>query len=497
MVELLRYLEANGFMTFIASGGDRDFMRPVTNDIYGIPPERVVGSSNALQYVEDLTAARMVYLAKPDVFDDGPVKPVRIWSRIGRRPILAFGNSNGDIQMLQFTGGKAPRASAAPAARRQGARVRLRRRRREVARAREGAAVDGRQHEERLEGGFRVRIDRMMRLCALVVLWSCSLASGCSGESTRERAAPAAQPPAPASRSAAVVERGATKKAIVDFVARVTTEGGPGLRRRPPERIAIFDNDGTLWSEQPLYFQLAVRARSGQGAGAAASGVEDDSSRSRACSKATCKAAGRRRARRACCEIMAATHAGIHDRGVRPTSCSDWIATARHPMTQAAVHRDGLPADAGGARLPARERLQDLHRVRRRRGVHAAVGRGVYGIPPEQVVGSRAKVKYECATASPCCCRLAELDLVDDKAGKPVGIQQLIGRRPIAAFGNSDGDFEMLEWTTSGAGTALRPASCTTPTREREWAYDRTSHIGKLARGLDEAPEARLDRWST
>jgi len=105
MVELLRYLEANGFATFIASAGDRDFMRTVTTDIYGIPPERVVGSSNALQYVDGPDGGAIVYLAKPDVFDDGPIKPVRIWSRIGRRPILAFGNSNGDIPMLKFTGG--------------------------------------------------------------------------------------------------------------------------------------------------------------------------------------------------------------------------------------------------------------------------------------------------------------------------------------------------------------------------------------------------------
>jgi phosphoserine phosphatase len=106
MVDLLRYLEAHGFATYIASGGDRDFMRVVTSEIYGIPAERVVGSSNALRYTEDDDCGTLAYLAKPDVFDDGPVKPVRIWSRIGRRPILAAGNSNGDIQMLQFAGGK-------------------------------------------------------------------------------------------------------------------------------------------------------------------------------------------------------------------------------------------------------------------------------------------------------------------------------------------------------------------------------------------------------
>jgi hypothetical protein len=106
MVELLRYLEANGFTSYIASGGDRDFMRPVTEDIYGVPAEHVIGSSNALRYLDDESGGTVAYAAEPDVFDDGPVKPVRIWSRIGRRPILAAGNSNGDIPMLRYAGGK-------------------------------------------------------------------------------------------------------------------------------------------------------------------------------------------------------------------------------------------------------------------------------------------------------------------------------------------------------------------------------------------------------
>jgi phosphoserine phosphatase len=105
MIDLLRYLEANGFTSYIASGGDRDFMRPVTQRIYNIPSERVIGSTNALRYEPDEHGGSIVYLAEPDYFDDGPVKPVRIWSRIGRRPILAGGNSNGDIPMLSFAGG--------------------------------------------------------------------------------------------------------------------------------------------------------------------------------------------------------------------------------------------------------------------------------------------------------------------------------------------------------------------------------------------------------
>jgi len=108
MIELLAYLEENGFTNYIASGGDRDFMRPVTQRLYGIPPERVIGSSNALRYQEDDQGGSIVYEETPDVFDDGPVKPVRIWSRIGGRPIIGVGNSNGDSHMLQFAGGEKP-----------------------------------------------------------------------------------------------------------------------------------------------------------------------------------------------------------------------------------------------------------------------------------------------------------------------------------------------------------------------------------------------------
>jgi hypothetical protein len=105
MIELLSYFEAHGFTNYIASGGDRDFMRPVTEAMYGIPAERIIGSSNGLRYLDDEHGGTVAYAAEMDVFDDGPVKPVRIWSRIGRRPIVAGGNSNGDIQMLRYAGG--------------------------------------------------------------------------------------------------------------------------------------------------------------------------------------------------------------------------------------------------------------------------------------------------------------------------------------------------------------------------------------------------------
>ncbi|CAM2990986.1 HAD family hydrolase [Prescottella defluvii] len=104
MVELLRYLEANGFTTYIASGGDRDFMRPVAGQLYGVPPERIIGSALGLEYREGEGATDLLYKAAMDFFDDGPEKPIRIWSRIGRRPILSVGNSNGDLPMLSFSG---------------------------------------------------------------------------------------------------------------------------------------------------------------------------------------------------------------------------------------------------------------------------------------------------------------------------------------------------------------------------------------------------------
>jgi phosphoserine phosphatase len=106
MIELLRFLESHGFTCFIASGGSRDFMRAITHELYGIPPERVVGTSFGLRYRDDDGGGSLAYVAEPDVFDDGPAKPVRIWSRVGRRPVLAGGNSNGDIPMLRWAGGK-------------------------------------------------------------------------------------------------------------------------------------------------------------------------------------------------------------------------------------------------------------------------------------------------------------------------------------------------------------------------------------------------------
>ena len=158
MVELLRYLDANGFSSYIASGGGRDFMRPISDEMYGIPRDRVIGSSTALDYAADDRGGVLMRKPEADVLDDGPEKPVRIWSRVGRRPLLAAGNSNGDIPMLEFAQ-HARQADTAPARapRRRGARVRLHGGRRGRARAREGRGLDGGQHEERLDDRVRRR----------------------------------------------------------------------------------------------------------------------------------------------------------------------------------------------------------------------------------------------------------------------------------------------------------------------------------------------------
>jgi hypothetical protein len=277
---------------------------------------------------------------------------------------------------------------------------------------------------------------------------------------------------------------GAAKDAIVAFVARVTREGGPDFVP-PSERIATFDNDGTLWSEQPMYVQLAF----------ALDRVHDLAPQhpewyhrepfKSVLSGDTKKAlAG---GEHAIAGLIAATHAGVtteeFDAIVRR-----WILTAHHP-------RYGRPY-IEVVYQPMLELLAYL----RANGFKTFIVSGggvdfirpwagdVYGIPPEQIVGSRAKLKYEVRDGEPRIERLADVDFVDDKAGKPVGIQEQIGQRPIAAFGNSDGDFEMLEWTTSGPGPRLGMiVHHTDPTRE--WAYDRDSPIGTLARVLDEAPK--------
>ena len=198
---------------------------------------------------------------------------------------------------------------------------------------------------------------------------------------------------------------------------------------------------------------------------------------------------------------MAATHAGMTTEEFSKI-VKDWIATAKHPKTGQALHRDGLSADARTARLSARERLQDLHRLRRRHRVHAPVDGEGLRHPARAGRRQQRQDEVRDARRQAGAHEAAEINFIDDKAGKPVGIQHHIGRRPIAAFGNSDGDLQMLQWTAAGSG----PRFCLYvhhTDAEREWAYDRKSHIGKLDKGLDEAKAkgwtvvSMKDDWKT
>jgi phosphoglycolate phosphatase-like HAD superfamily hydrolase len=312
------------------------------------------------------------------------------------------------------------------------------------------------------------------------------VAVGCDGRSpepNRDGAPSAAIAPAAAVDPLPSWNDGVAKTAISAFVARATAAGGPDFVPAP-ERIAVFDNDGTLWAEQPIYVQLAfaldrVRALAPQHPEWSErepfkSVLAGDVQRALASGE------------RGIVELLAATHAGNTTEEFEGV-VRQWIATARHPRF------DRLYTEI--VYQPMLELLEYL----RANGFKTFIVSGggvdfmrpwvemVYGIPPEQVVGSRVKLEYEVRDGVPRIARLPGIDLVDDKAGKPIGIQQVIGRRPIAAFGNSDGDFEMLEWTTAGEGARLGVIVRHTDDI-REWAYDRDSHVGTLARALDEAP---------
>ncbi len=272
------------------------------------------------------------------------------------------------------------------------------------------------------------------------------------------------------------------KKSILAFVEKVTTPGSPDFVP-PAERIAVFDNDGTLWAEQPMYVQaqfivdrirqLAPQHPHWRSEQPFASVLKGDLE--------AVASAGKK----ALFELTMATHAGLTTDEFRAL-VSQWIATAKHPQSDR-VYTEMVYQ-------PMLELLGFL----RQRGFKTYIVSGggiefmrpwsqrVYGIPPEQVIGSSIKTKYEVHEGKPRLVRLPELNFFDDKAGKPVAIQQHIGRRPIMALGNSDGDFEMIEWTTSGEGPRLGLFVRHTD-EQREWAYDRDSHIGRLDKGLDEA----------
>ncbi|MEE9229541.1 MAG: HAD family hydrolase [Acidobacteriota bacterium] len=287
---------------------------------------------------------------------------------------------------------------------------------------------------------------------------------------------PAASDPLPSWNDSEV------KQQIVEFVARVTDPDGPDFVPEP-ERIATFDNDGTLWSEKPVYFQLLFafdRVKE------LAPGHPEWKERQpfKGVLEGDLEAVAAS-GKRGLLELMMATHAGMTTAEFEEI-VENWIATARHPER-----------DRPYTELVYQPMLEVLDYLRAH-GFKTFITSGggsefmrpwvedVYGIPPEQVVGSSIKLEFQERDGEPVLVRLPEIDFIDDKEGKPVGIHKFIGRRPIAAFGNSDGDFQMLQWATSGEGPRLGVLIHHTDA-EREWAYDRDSHVGRLDRGLDEA----------
>ncbi|WP_430387873.1 HAD family hydrolase [Dyella sp. 20L07] len=275
---------------------------------------------------------------------------------------------------------------------------------------------------------------------------------------------------------------GAAKQQIEAFVKKTTTTGSPDFVA-PEKRIAVFDNDGTLWAEQPIYFEFffvldQVKAQSpqhpewkttepfksalaGDMKGLAASGEKGAA------------------------QLMAATHAGMTTDEFAQR-VNQWVSTARHSKTHRVytemVYQPMLELlhylrDNGFKTYIVSGGGQDFMR---------AWAEATYGIPPEQVIGSEGELKFELHDGKPVLIKEAKVALIDDHAGKPVGIERFIGRRPVFAFGNSDGDQQMLEWTASGDGARLAGLVHHTDA-EREFAYDRQSPVGKLDKALDEA----------
>jgi phosphoglycolate phosphatase-like HAD superfamily hydrolase len=275
---------------------------------------------------------------------------------------------------------------------------------------------------------------------------------------------------------------GAAKTAIVDFVDAVTDAAGPDFVPSA-ERIAVFDNDGTLWLEQPFYTQLAYALdRVAAIAPEHPEWADDPTMQAAVGGDLGALAEG---GHEALLEVVMASHAGITSDAFSAV-VGDWLETARHPRFERPY-----------TELVYQPMLELLDYLRANEFKTFIVSGGgidflrvfaeaVYGIPPEQVVGSSIAAGYELRDGEPVIVKLPEVDFIDDKAGKPVGIHQHIGRRPILAFGNSDGDFEMLEWTTAGDGRRLG-LLVHHDDAEREYAYDRDSSIGRLDRGLDEA----------
>jgi len=277
---------------------------------------------------------------------------------------------------------------------------------------------------------------------------------------------------------------GEGKSRIVNFVESVTDPGGPDFVQRS-ERIAVFDNDGTLWAEQPIYFQVIYAMDElAELAANDPSILASDHFRAAASGDFKGMLAG---GEEGLIEVVMASHSGLTVEKFQ-ASVDEWLADARHP-TKGKSYTDLVYQ-------PMLELLSYL----RDNGFSTYIVSGggihfmrvftdeVYGIPPENVIGSVGRSSYEVRDGEPVILKDPGLAFIDDKGGKPVGIDQKIGRRPIFVGGNSDGDFAMLEWATAGEGPRFGMIVHHTDA-EREWAYDRKSHVGRLSRGLDEGPD--------
>jgi hypothetical protein len=277
---------------------------------------------------------------------------------------------------------------------------------------------------------------------------------------------------------------GVAKQSIMEFVQQVTADGD--LDFVPPlDRIAVFDNDGTLWSEKPYYFQLIFALERVKALAAQhpewheqqpfKAVLEDDIE--------GFLAGGLK----AILDVLVAAHGGNTSSEFEQIVL-DWIASARHPRTGRLYTEMVFQ--------PMLELLSYLRSNGFRTYIVSGGGiefmrawvEDVYGIPPEQVIGSSIETKFEMRDSGPILVRIPQVDFVDDGEGKPVGIHKFIGRRPILAFGNSDGDLQMLQWTAAGDGPRFMGLVHHTDA-VREWAYDRESPVGRLDKALDEARE--------
>ncbi|RXN93432.1 haloacid dehalogenase [Achromobacter aloeverae] len=320
------------------------------------------------------------------------------------------------------------------------------------------------------------------RWTAWLILCAASLLSACSTSKPPSPAEAQGQAQTVPAATLASWNDGPSRRAITDFVQAVTQPGSPDFVPAE-ERIAVFDNDGTLWSEQPMYFQLMFALD--QVRTMAPSHPEWKTKPAFQAVLRNDSAALAKLTTRDLLQIVGATQTGM-DSDQYTSQVRQWLATARHP-------RFHVPYNTM-TYAPMRELLDYL----RAHGFKTYIVSGgevefmrvwaqqAYGIPPEQVIGSSFAAKFEMHDGKPRLMRLPKLGFYDDGPGKPVAIQHAIGRRPIFAFGNSDGDLQMLQWTSAGAGRRFAGLVHHTDA-QREWAYDRDSKIGRLDKALDEA----------